>query len=148
MNKNMNNKIIVIVAGFVVVCLLSGLAGYWLGAESTKAVNKKITDTLSLLGTSTVVPTVNAFGRVTDISGRNITLSYGGKNTLTVFFGQDARIYEYTLSARAADGSQQISKQEEVKFENIKLNETLNVSIKVLGTGQVQAIAAHILPAQ
>jgi cell division protein YceG involved in septum cleavage len=150
--KYMNNKIIVLVVVLVILAALAGFGGYWLGLEKSKAMNKNnmdmlssSMDMLSLLKSSTVVPVNNAFGTVTDISGRNITLS-SGVNKLTVAITPDAKIFRYALVGKPTEGLQKVSAPEPATFEDIKLKDNLNVTIKILGNNQVQGTTAYILP--
>lgn len=136
MNKIVSTAIIVLVV------LVVGLgAGFFIKAlmdASVLAKNEKIAKAIEVLS-SPLVPSIVAYGQVESINGRVITLSYSGK-TLSVEISSNAVIYSYSAGSGAAGG------QKQIKFENIKKGDTLNVSIKLSSDGSLVGQMVMMIP--
>ena len=94
-------------------------------APKIKSANLLI-NTLS----SKAVPSIVAFGKVTSINGKNITLSFNG-GSVTIKINDNAVVS--SMSANAQDKSA----PQKITFSQIKIGDTLNISIKVFSDGQL-----------
>ena len=104
-------------------------------AAKTEAKMEAVVKSLS----SQAVPSVVAFGEVSKIDGRNITLTYNG-DSVTVAIKEDAQISSFVVPSGGGAGKQTI-----VPFGNIKNNDKLSINLKVLSDGQLQGQSVIIL---
>jgi len=133
---NKKQLVILIIAGIILF-----LAGMVLGmiyqANNTVQITKnQAINTLS----SKVVSSINAYGTVAKIEGRNITLSNLGENLL-ISVADSARVYSFTVSDKTSAPTQQA-----VSFGDIKIGDNVNVVLKLLPSGQTQGSSVVILP--
>ncbi len=87
---------------------------------------------------SQIIPSMVAYGEVTDIEGRNITLSYNG-DSMKVQVPENSPVYSFVNNKT----SKPI--QEQVSFENIKKGDNVNVTVKLLPDGQLQSQSIFII---
>jgi hypothetical protein len=104
------------------------------GAANAQAVVK----TLS----SKVVPSIIAYGTVSDIQGKTITLAYG-TDSIKVPVTDGAQVFTFTQST----DPKVAPTQTKTDFSKIKKGDSLNVSLKLLPTGELQGVSVIILPA-
>ncbi|OGZ73099.1 MAG: hypothetical protein A2998_03345 [Candidatus Staskawiczbacteria bacterium RIFCSPLOWO2_01_FULL_37_25b] len=132
----MNKKILIGIIPIIVALILGGAIGIFFQFQKDAPQVKKSGEVIKSLS-SKVVPSIVAFGRVSKIDGRNITLDYNGDN-ITINIGDDAKIY--TSSNQGEGGGQEI-----ISFENIKTGDNLSINLKVLPDGQLQGQSIIIL---
>jgi len=89
---------------------------------------------------SKVVLSSTAYGQVSSINGRDITLTYE-KDSLKIKVKDDVIIYAPTKENFSGVGD-----QPQVQFENIKEGDNLNVSFKLLSNGTLEGQVITIIP--
>ncbi len=100
---------------------------------------------------SKVIPLIAAYGTVTKIDGKNITLSYQ-TDSIIISIRDDAKIYSLVLDNSIAkpgivqNQDKKSSTSKQIDFKDIKIGDNLNVDIKVLPNGQVKGFSAVALP--
>ena len=99
MIKKIDYELLFIIVVAIVFGLICGGLGYFLASGKTTIVGGETNNqTLSMLGSSKLVPMVSAFGVVTKISGRDVVLSDSDGKNLTIATGQEyTSIFKYTL---------------------------------------------------
>lgn len=90
---------------------------------------------------SNVIPSVAAYGKVASIDGKKITLSASGEN-LVVGVSDSSQFYSFVTDSTGG------SVQQAAKFEDIKVGDNLNISMKILSDGQLESQAVIILPSK
>jgi hypothetical protein len=90
---------------------------------------------------SKVIPAIAAYGDVTKVDDRNVTLSFNG-DSLTVRIKENSPVVKF---ARASVGNPNPAEQK-VDFKDIKVGDSLSVSVKVLPDGQLEGVSVIILP--
>jgi len=127
-NKNL---VILIVAGVLIFLLGIGLGMFF----NKITYNTQGKSALS----SKVISSVVAYGQVSGINGRVLTLNNLGED-LNIAISENAQIYTF-----AKDGSgQQI--QQAVGFSSILVGNKVNVAVRMLVTGAVEGLSVIILP--
>ena len=143
------NKVSLIVLSVVVVLVILSLGGgagvlYQTQKDAPQIEKLQALETAVKGLSSKIVPSVVAFGEVSEIEGRNITLTYNG-DSVTVAIKADAQI-----SSFVAPSSGGTAKQTIVQFGEIKNGDKLSINTKVLPDGQLQGesimIFAFLLP--
>ena len=129
---------ICILAAIIVFVVGGGIAFYLYG---TKTPQQKITSNLPQTNTpnvfeqtiknlsSGVIVSSLAYGQITNVSGKNLTLTNGG-DILTVPFSDSAKIYT--------------AGNKEINFSDLKTGTNLSVNIKILPDGSIQAMSAFV----
>ena len=142
----MNSKKLIVVPSLIIGSVVLLLAGYFVGSfvekqqiadqfdESTRAI-----DTLKALGSSKIVPSIVAYGTVTNISGRDIELS-DGEDNLVVSMKDGAKI---SLVSAPTTG---VAGQNNVDFSAIKIGDKLNISLIILADGRAEGSSVIIYP--
>jgi|SRR3989344_83866 len=102
--------------------------------------NKQVTDQIINKLNSKVIPSVAAYGTVTKINGKSITLSYQEDN-LVVLVKDDAKIYTFV---KEAGKTSSVSKL--IGFGDIKVGDNVTANIKILSDGQIQGVSVIVLP--
>ncbi len=140
----MSNKILTIsicaVIGGVVLLGIGYLTGVSIEKQKTGSQLEnleKITGALRSLSFSKVVPSITATGKVTKISGRNVTLTQEGES-IEVFIKEDAKISSFNAPASDQETPPTGSVQTQNTFEAIKVGDNLSVRVKVLPNGQIE----------
>lgn len=134
-SKKMENKnqLVIFIVVAIVLFLLGGILGFVLQKTSgTQPAKNQAVNSLS----SKVVSSIMAYGKVTSITGRNITLTYLG-DTLSIPIVSGASVFSFVKSV-----------QQTVAFESIKIGDNLNVSINLLPTGQLEGYRIVVQPAK
>lgn len=129
----MDEKKIAVIIPIIAALIMGGAIGiYFQFQKDAPKLNiaRNVIKSLS----SKVVPSIVAFGKVSKIDGRNITLDYNG-DSITISIINDAQIY----GSSGQDG------QTAESFENIKMGDNLSVNLKVLPDGQLQGQSIIIL---
>jgi len=149
--KKTNVVIIAIVVGLI--CL--GV-GYGVGLSSAKKAMKGAMEGAKI-ETPTATPladllsskvikglTTTATGEVSAISGRNLTLGNDG-DTLTISIRGDAPIYQIIPPAEEATLVPQPVTRKEIKFEEIKVGDKVNISSELKADGSLEGIDVAVL---
>ncbi len=92
--------------------------------EGVKVLNSKIT------------PSITAYGVITDINGKNITIDNQG-DTMTITVVDGAKIYAFSSTS---------GQSKEITLQDLKKGDNLSVNVKVSQNGQVQAHSIIVLP--
>jgi len=87
---------------------------------------------------SKAVPSIIAYGQVTKIDGRNVTLSFNG-DSVTIKINDSASINSFVKSASGT------TTQQKMNFSQIKKGDTLSVNVKLLPDGNLQGESVIIL---
>lgn len=123
----------------IIVILAAGIIGGLCGSlyqMQHYSLQVQKAETLDMLS-SEAVESIMAFGEVTNVSGRIVTLSFGEGKNLQIYIKDDAKIYNRTMVNKKIVAT-------EIKFEEIKNGVNLNIPITVSATGRLEAIAAVI----
>jgi hypothetical protein len=132
--------VLILVAAGLLLFVLGGSAGIIYtqkGPQETKTV------TVNSLS-SGVISSIVAYGQITNISGRNITLNNSGSN-LVIPIATDAQIYAFaTPTGKTAATTAPV--QQVVTFGDIKIWDKANVAVRLLPTGQLEGSSVIILP--
>ena len=129
--------IISAIIGALFFFVLGGGLGVYYASEaggvpgSKAAVKTQAVQTLS----SKVIPSITAYGQVSKIDGKNITLNYGG-DSLTIKLRDDAQIFFPSTAT---------TPQKMAKFEDIKVGQNVSMNIKLLPDGQIEGQLVIIL---
>ena len=132
-----SNLIVLLLIGVVIFFVGAGLGIFYqikIGSRST--VEVKTVNSLA----SKVIPSIVAYGKVTKIEGRNVTVSYGG-DTLVVPVKDDAQVFAFTNTTATSAPIQQKS-----TFNEVKVGNNINISVKVLDDGQMLGESIFIMP--
>jgi len=140
---NRNNLILIAVIGGVI---LLGI-GFYSGLIYTqKQIEKAKTESpLANLLASKVINglTTSASGEVAAISGRNLTINNDG-DTLIVPIKEEAVIN--SLLPLEESETPQPTTWEEIKFEDIKTGDKVNISCQLKADGTLEGTAVTVLP--
>jgi len=90
---------------------------------------KDIQSTLKALSSKNIASVI-AYGQVTKIDSRDITISYLG-DSMKIFIEDGCKVY---LIGNSAGGP---SEKKEISFEEIKIGNHLNITIKIMPDGQI-----------
>lgn len=140
-----NKKLIILISLIIAGVVLLGI-GYLGGAlvEKQKVSPQleqleKTAKTIKMLSSKTVTSIV-VFGEVTNISDRTITVTYGTES-IDVPIKEDAVIFSF--ENLTGEG---VNPQKKIEFGEIKKDDNLNVSIRVLPTGELEGVALIVFP--
>jgi len=139
-------NLLLFLIGAVFFLVLGGGLGVFYQQQNTapkEVVKIQAVQTLS----SKVIPSITAFGQVTKIDGKTITLTFGGDN-LTVKIRDDAQIYLPATSAKDKNGKLVTSQQQTAQFSDIKVGNNVSVNLKLLSDGQIEGQLVIILGAK
>ncbi|MBU4274882.1 hypothetical protein KKE19_03665 [Patescibacteria group bacterium] len=149
----MNNKILIVsicaIIGGVVLLGVGYLVGVGLEKDKTGPQLEKLekaANILNSLSSLKIIASTIAFGEVTKISDRTITLTYGTEN-LPIRIKEDAKISSFILPAPNDKGEQIISdipEQKTAEFGDIKVGDNLNISLRILPDGEIEGISVII----
>jgi len=134
----MDNKKTIILVSLIMLGIVFLGVGYFAGVtlEKQKMVPEleKITKAAKILNAinSKVIPSPIAFGEITKISGRIVTLNYAGES-LDISVKDNAQIYSFSQG------------QKQIDFSQIKVGDWLNITIEVLPDGQVQGLSVAVV---
>ena len=87
---------------------------------------------------SPVITPIVAYGQVKKIDGKNITLNFN-EGSLTVKIKDDAKVYYST-----SNGNNSAPTMKEVNFNNIKVNDTLDIFLEISKDNRLEGKFAHI----
>ena len=141
MEKSLLVGLIILIV-LVVFILGAGIGIFYQTQKDITGINN-IRDTSEKLS-SKVIPPIIAYGRVTKIDGKNITLNFSGEN-LIAKMDDNAQIFKFSSPSSSTKDSQPSSTRQETKFENIKVGDNLNITFKVLSDGTLLGQSVSIL---
>ena len=126
-----NNLIILIIAGLVLL-ILGGAAGFF---YKTLQISPQLAVIKDL--SSKTIPSIVAYGQVSKIEGRDITLSFNGDN-IKVSVEANSPVYSFVNDAKGKPI------QKKVELKEIKIGDSLNITIKLLPDGQLRGQSVFI----
>jgi len=137
----------------IAIAVIGGLVllgiGFSLGLSSGKKAIEEIkteAPLASLLKSKVIQDlTTVASGEVTEISGRNLTLSKEG-DTLTISIREDAPIYRLLPSEEVAAEVPQPVAMEEIEFEEIKIGDRANISCALKDDSTLEGLEVTLSP--
>ena len=135
MNK-LNSTFLMVISGLVILVLGFG-AGFFYKTFQVSPQLEKSMALIKTLSSKTVLSTV-AYGQVSEITGNDITLSYNGDN-IKISMTESSPVYSFV------NDSSGNPVQKKVDFKQIKIGDSLNITIKLLPDGQIQSQSALIL---
>jgi len=132
------NILILLIVVILVVFLIGGGLGILYQAKKDSA---KIQEAEKIFAeiknlSSDIVASVSAFGKVSAINGRDITISYVGK-MLTINVEEGVKITSFIPSKGGG--------QQNLKFSEIKLGDNLNIGFKINENGKLTAQTILVL---
>lgn len=131
-------QVLILVLSCLVLFLLGISLGITIQANNRGAVKKaEAVNNLS----SKVITSITAYGKITKIDGKKITLSNLGED-LSILMQDKAKIYSFNVSEK----SNVAPTQKEVGFGDVKVGDSVNVVMKLLSDGQMQGSSLIILP--
>jgi len=132
---------IVIIGGLILLGI-----GYSVGLSSGQKAVKEVKAPLAELLASKVIGSLTtiASGEVTEIAGRNLTLSAEG-DTLTIFIREDATIAHLVPSAEVTEVPQPVVR-EEIEFGEIKVGDQVSISCQLKADASLEGIEVIVLP--
>ncbi len=138
-------SIILFVIGAIFFVLGGGLGILYQSQKDVPLPPKEIVkiEAVQILS-SKVIPSITAFGQVTNIEGKNITLTFGG-DSLKVKVRDDAQFYLPATTTKDKDNKPIISPQQTAKFSDIKIGNNVSVNLKLLPDGQIEGQVVIIL---
>jgi hypothetical protein len=134
---------ILIIAGVLLLLLGAGV-GALLSRASLQQTKVNAVNSLA----SRVISSIVAYGQVKNINGRNITLSNLGDD-LTITVADSAQIYSFVTPSTTDKNKTATTApvQQTVGFGNVKVGDNINMTIRLLPTGQLEGASVIILPA-
>lgn len=128
--------LVILIAVAVLFFIIGGALGFFyqaqkIASQPDNTVKINAVKTLS----SRVIPSITAYGAISNISGRNLTLTFGGES-LTVKIKDDAQIF---LPSTAT------ASQQTARFADIKKGDNASVNLKLLPDGQIEGDVVIIL---
>lgn len=132
---------IVIIGGLILLGI-----GFSLGLSSGQKAIKEVKAPLAELLASKVIGSLTtiASGEVTEIAGRNLTLSKEG-DTLTISIREDATIARLVPSAEVTEVPQPVVR-EEIEFGEIKVGDQVSISCQLKADASLEGIEVIVLP--
>lgn len=140
-NKNL---VILIIVAVLFFTLGGGLTIFYQmqsGFVSPKEA-PKITAVQNL--SSKVIPSITAYGQVSKIEGRDITLTLGG-DSLKIKINNNAQVFLPSSSTIDKDGKTVNAPQQIAKFSDIKIGDNVSVNLKLLPDGQIEGAMVVIV---
>ena len=134
---NKTTSIVLIIISGLVFLVLGGGMGFLYKTLQVSPQIKKTTAIIKDLSSKTVLSTV-AYGQVSKIEGKDITLSYSG-DSIKVSMKENSPVYSF------ANDSTGKPVQKQVDLKEIKIGDNLNITIKLLPDGQIQGQSVLIL---
>ena len=132
---------IVIIGGLIFLGI-----GFSLGLSSGQKAIKEVKAPLAELLASKVIGSLTtiASGEVTEIAGRNLTLSKKG-DTLTILIREDAPIYRLVPPEEVTEVPQPVVR-EEIEFGEIKVGAQVNITCELRVDASLSGIEVTVLP--
>ena len=135
---NKNTLVSSIITGLLFFVLGGGLGVLYQTQQAPPSPQlEKATATIKSLSSKTV-PSIIAYGQVTKIEGKDITISYSG-DSIKVSMEDNSSVYAFVNDGPEKSG------QKKVEFKEIKIGDNLNITLKLLPDGQLQGQQIFIL---
>lgn len=136
------NLIFLIIGGLILLGLGYG-CGFLSGQKEIAGI--KTEGPLTDLIESKVITRLNAlaFGEVTEISGRSLTLKNQG-DTLTILVKEEATINRL-LPSEGEIGAPRTAETEEIEFEEIKIGDRVNIVCELKTDGSLEGVQVVVL---
>ncbi len=135
----------------VIVIIIFTAGGVWFGISyQTQKDNSQIKElpapnpVLKKLS-SKLVSSINSYGKVSKIEGINITLT-SGEESLTIQVKENVSIFTYIQTLPLKKGDIPNMVQQKLNLKDIKNGDSLDVSLKLLPNGQLDAQSIYVLP--
>ncbi len=143
MNKSL--AFLLVIAG-VIIFVLGGGAGVFYQTQQSQlgiigAPQNSAAETALKSLSSKVIPSIVAFGEVSNISGKNITLKNAGES-LTIKIDDNAQISSF--NAAPAKGTTAPT-QAKAEFKDIKIGNTLSINLRLLSSGTLKGMSVVIV---
>ena len=139
----MDNKKTIILVSLIMLGIVFLGVGYFAGVTLEKQKNapelEKIERATKILRAvnSRVIPSPVAFGEITNISGRVLTLAYAGES-LDILIKENAQIY---FLPQVTAGTQDTVKERNIDFSEIKVGDWSNITLEISPDGQVEGLS-------
>jgi len=92
---------------------------------------------------SKVITSIVAYGEVSKISGRTVTLTSGAES-IEVFIKENAVFLSHVILAVGEKIPETVPQQKEVGFSDIKIGNNLSATIKILPSGGAESVSVVI----
>jgi hypothetical protein len=123
-----NNYIIIVAVILIIAAFFAGdIFGVSMQKKTTINQSEQTSALIKTLS-SDAVPSIVAYGEVSEINDKNITLSFNG-DTITAKIKDDANFYSYAGNS---------SSPSKLSFDQIQVGDMLNISIKLTADGQLE----------
>ncbi|OGZ70710.1 MAG: hypothetical protein A3F47_01895 [Candidatus Staskawiczbacteria bacterium RIFCSPHIGHO2_12_FULL_38_11] len=129
------NIIIAVVSGIIILIIGFSLGFWYKSISQPKNVAQEIPEAVKVIS-SKVTPSITAYGVITKIDGKNITINNEG-DIMTITARDDVKIYAFSSTT---------GKSQEITLNDLKIGDKLSVNIKVSDSGQVDAYTIIVLP--
>lgn len=144
------NLIIVSVVVVIISLVVGGVVGMAMQAQKDSVGLNKLTilapmETAVKALSSKAVPSIIAYGQVSNIEGKKVTLSYSGE-TLVINVAENANIYALTPVVGAKTPTAPV--QRKALFTEIKKGDNLNITLKLSAEGLISGQSVIILNAK
>jgi len=135
--------ILIAVIGGIILLGLGFSLGLSLGKKAMEGVKIEapLADLLESKAITGLITT--ASGEVTEIAGRNLTLSKEG-DTLTISIREDAPIYQEVLPEGTTPGVPRPVMREEIEFGKIKVGDQVNISCGLKTDASLEGIEVTV----
>lgn len=141
----MKNKILTVFLSItiaIVVILLVFYAGILVQTQKT-SLSEKTIKALS----SNVISSIMAFGEVTNISDRTLTIAQEGESIdVTVAENAEISLYSSDNTVTVTEGKIITPARSKINFEEIKPGEFASVIIKLSSSGELKGISVSVFP--
>lgn len=137
-------KVICLIICGAVLLEIGCLAGVNFQEQKTAsriAELEKMENMVKILASSKVIPSIVAYGQVASISGKVVILAYGTES-LAIPIREDAKIYSFVTSTN----QQGPPEQKKAELKDIKIGDSLNVSLRILPDGGIEGVSVIIFP--
>ena len=134
---NKTTSIVFITVFGLVLLLLGGSIGFLYKTLQISPQMEKTAAVIKDLSSKTVLSTV-AYGQVSKIEGIDITLSYD-TDSIKISMAENSPVYSFVNDSKG------VPVQKKVDLKQIKIGDSLNITIKLLPDGQIQGQSVLIL---
>lgn len=138
--------IVLLLLAVLVIFVLGGGVGVFYQTQKDSpllAQAERAEATVKNLSSKTVLSIV-AYGQVTNIQGRDITISYLG-DSLIVRVKENSMIYSLVAPSVTQKGATAASTQQQAEFKDIKKGDNLNIVLRLLPDGQLEGSTVMIM---
>jgi hypothetical protein len=132
--------ILLSVAGILLIAFVFYLGMLFQSSSKIQLIKNQTVSTLS----SKTVSSINAYGKVSNINGKNVTLSNLG-DRLVILMTDTSHIYSI-VAPSLGKKTVNVPIQKTIYFEDIKVGDSVNVVLKLLSDGQLQGQSLVVLP--